>query len=301
MSSSAPLTPAPLTTVELPAGPLLDFFRRNGRELPWRDPAAGPWGVLVSEIMLQQTPVARVLDTYLSWMRRWPTPAELAADSPGAAVRAWGRLGYPRRALRLHAAAIAITARHGGRVPSDLPALLTLPGVGEYTARAVAAFAFGARVPVVDTNVRRVLNRLINGTDDAGPATAADRRLMESLLPAEPAVAARLSAATMELGALVCTAARPHCADCPLLASCRWAAAGRPAATVARRAQPWAGTDRQLRGRIMAALRESLDPVPVAALRELWPDRTQWQRCLDSLLADGLLHTVDADRVSLPD
>jgi A/G-specific adenine glycosylase len=292
---------APAVPVELPVGPLLNFFARNGRQLPWRDPAAGPWGVLVSEIMLQQTPVARVLDTYLSWIRRWPTPAELAADSPGAAVRAWGRLGYPRRALRLHAAAIAITARHGGRVPSDLPALLTLPGVGEYTARAVAAFAFGARVPVVDTNVRRVLNRLINGIDGDGPATAADRRLMESLLPAQPAVAARLSAATMELGALVCKAARPHCADCPLLASCRWAAAGRPAAAVARRAQPWAGTDRQLRGRIMAALRESVDPVPVAALRELWPDRTQWQRCLDSLLADGLLQTVDADRVSLPD
>ncbi len=300
MSSSASLTPAPLTTVELPAGPLLDFFRRNGRELPWRDPAAGPWGVLVSEIMLQQTPVARVLDTYLSWMRRWPTPAHLAADSPGAAVRAWARLGYPRRALRLHAAAAAITARHGGRVPSDLTQLLALPGVGEYTARAVAAFAFGARVPVVDTNVRRVLNRLINGTDDGGPATGEDRRLMESLLPAEPGVAATLSAAVMEFGALVCTAARPRCADCPLLESCRWTAAGRPVGTAARRVQAWAGTDRQLRGRIMAVLRESEHPVPVDALRPLWPDRTQWQRCLDSLLADGLLQRIDSDRVSLP-
>jgi len=300
---AVPLPPAPLpglTPPELPAGPLLDFFRRNGRELPWRDPAAGPWGVLVSEIMLQQTPVARVLDTYLSWMRRWPTPAHLSADSRGAAVRAWGRLGYPRRALRLHAAATTITSRHAGRIPSDLTQLLALPGVGEYTARAVAAFAFGARVPVVDTNVRRVLNRLINGTDDAGPATGEDRRLMESLLPAEPGVAALLSAAVMELGALVCTAARPRCADCPVRDSCRWTAAGRPVGTAARRVQAWAGTDRQLRGRIMAVLRESEHPVPVDALRQLWPDRTQWQRCLDSLLADGLLQRIDADRVSLP-
>lgn len=285
----------------LPVDELLTFFADQGRDLPWRRPDAGPWAVLVSEIMLQQTPVSRVLPVYLEWLRRWPTPAELAVDSPGAAVRAWGRLGYPRRALRLHAAATAITVEHGGRVPAELDALLALPGIGEYTARAVAAFAFGARVPVVDTNVRRVLHRLLDGTDDAGPATAADRRQLESLLPVEPEVAARLSAATMEFGALICTAARPRCDGCPIRPRCRWLAAGRPASSVARRGQAWAGTDRQVRGRIMAMIRESPDPVPLSRLQTAWTDRGQWQRCLDSLLADGLATRSVGDRIGLPD
>jgi A/G-specific adenine glycosylase len=285
----------------LPVAELLAFFDERGRDLPWRRPGAGPWAVLVSEIMLQQTPVSRVLEVYLEWLRRWPTPVELAADSPGAAVRAWGRLGYPRRALRLHAAATAITVEHGGQVPAELDALLALPGIGEYTARAVAAFAFRARVPVVDTNVRRVLHRLRSGTDDAGPATAADRRQLASLLPAEPAVAARLSAATMEFGALICTATRPRCDDCPIRKQCRWLAAGRPAGSVARRGQAWAGTDRQVRGRILAMIRESADPVPLSRLQTVWADRAQWQRCLDSLVTDGLATRCVGDRIGLPD
>lgn len=285
---------------ELPIGDLLEFFVANGRELPWRAPTAGAWAVLVSEIMLQQTPVARVLPVYLDWMRRWPTPAALAAAIAGDAVRAWGRLGYPRRALRLHAAAAAITDDHDGEVPSDIDELLALPGIGEYTARAVAAFAFGARVPVVDTNVRRVLNRLVRGTDDAGPATAADRSLMESLLPADPPTAAALSVAVMEFGALVCTAVRPRCDDCPVVSACRWTADGRPASTVQRRGQAWAGTDRQVRGRIMAAVRQAPGAVDLVALRRVWPDTGQWQRCLDSLLVDGLLETAGDGLLSLP-
>ncbi|MDQ6657853.1 MAG: A/G-specific adenine glycosylase [Actinomycetota bacterium] len=284
----------------LPIGALLEFFAAKGRELPWRDPAAGAWAVLTSEIMLQQTPVARVLAGYLDWMRRWPTPAALAAAAPGDAVRVWGRLGYPRRALRLHAAANAIKDHHDGMVPSEIDQLLALPGVGEYTARAVAAFAFGARVPVVDTNVRRVLNRLVRGTDDAGSATAADRRLMESLLPADPSTAALLSGAVMEFGALVCTAARPRCDDCPVVSACRWTAAGRPASTVQRRRQAWAGTDRQVRGRIMAAVRQATGAVDLVALSRVWPDTGQWRRCLDSLLADGLLETAGDGQLALP-
>src|SRR4051794_27389777 len=136
--------------------PLLDWYERAARDLPWRSPGTGPWGVLVSEVMLQQTPVTRVRPVYAAWLERWPTPSALAAESPGAAVRMWGRLGYPRRALRLHACAVALRDRYGGEVPAHVDALLGLPGIGEYTARAVAAFAFGQRVPVVDTNVRRV-------------------------------------------------------------------------------------------------------------------------------------------------
>ena len=219
------------------AEPVLAWYARNARDLPWRAPGATPWAVLVSEIMLQQTPVARVLPEYLSWMARWPTPAALAASPAGEAIRQWGRLGYPRRALRLHETATILTARHGGTVPADVDALRALPGIGSYTAAAVASFAFGQRHAVLDTNVRRVLARLVAGQPGAGgrlrrlgsAASVAERRLAESLLPAEPAVAARWSVAVMELGALVCTAASPRCGDCPVAGDCAWLAAGRPA------------------------------------------------------------------------
>ena len=213
------------------AEPVLTWYARNARDLPWRAPDATPWAVLVSEIMLQQTPVARVLPEYLSWIARWPTPAALAAAPAGEAIRQWGRLGYPRRALRLHETATILVARHGGTVPADLDALRALPGIGSYTAAAVASFAFGQRHAVLDTNVRRVLARLVAGQPWAGTASSvsvAERRLAESLLPAEPAVAARWSVAVMELGALVCTAAGPRCGDCPVARECAWLAAGAP-------------------------------------------------------------------------
>jgi A/G-specific adenine glycosylase len=292
----------------LDAERLAAFFRAEGRDLPWRRPDAGGWGVLVSEVMLQQTPVARVLPVYRAWLHRWPTPAALAADSPGEAVRVWGRLGYPRRALRLHAAAGALVAEHAGEVPSDLPALLALPGVGEYTARAVAAFAFGQRHPVVDTNVRRVLSRAVRGVDEHGPATARDRDELARLLPCEPGAAAAMSAALMELGALRCTVASPGCAGCPLSASCAWLAAGSPAGPPRRPAQAWHGTDRQMRGRIMALLRDGDGPVAEQVLRPAGPaaiggeqrDASQWRRCLDSLLADGLAVRAGNGLIALP-
>ena len=279
---------------------LLRFFDARSRDLPWRGSGATPWRVLVSEVMLQQTPVSRVMPVFEQWVSRWPEPAALAAESSGEPLRAWGRLGYPRRALRLWQAAGVIVATFGSEVPSDVDDLLSLPGVGQYTARAVAAFGYGRRVPVVDTNVRRVMNRSLRGNDDAGPATAADLELMTGRLPARPAVAARFSAAVMELGALVCVAANPRCAECPLRSGCAWVLAGRPPSAVRRRAQAWHGTDRQVRGRILALLRETPDPVDVAVLRAAWPDADQGARCLQSLMADGLAEKWDDGRISLP-
>src|SRR3954449_12724805 len=186
-----------------------EWYLVAGRDLPWRRPGTSPWAVLVSEVMLQQTPVARVLPAYDAWLRRWPTPAALAADEPGEAVRMWGRLGYPRRALRLHAAATVVVDRHGGELPRTVPELLALPGIGDYTARAVAAFAYRQRQPVVDTNVRRVVARAVEATADAA-VTRRDLTLVEELLPADPEAAATASVALMELGALVCTARAPR-------------------------------------------------------------------------------------------
>jgi len=286
--------------------PLLAWFARQARDLPWRAPGTTPWSVLVSEIMLQQTPVARVVPAHQEWLARWPTPAALAAEPAGEAVRQWGTLGYPRRALRLHQTATILTARHGGAVPADVEALLALPGIGPYTAAAVASFAFGQRHAVLDTNVRRVLARLLAGR--ARPAAAlstAERRLAESLLPAEPAVAARWSVAVMELGALVCSAASPGCAACPVARECAWRAAGHPEEPAAAgrspgRARRYDGTDRQCRGRLLAVLRGSGIPATRADFDAVWPDQPQLARALDGLVADGLVDPLPDGRYALP-
>jgi len=283
------------------AEPVLAWYARNARDLPWRAPGATPWAVLVSEIMLQQTPVSRVLPEYLLWMARWPAPAALAAEPAGEAIRQWGRLGYPRRALRLHETAAILTARHGGTVPADLDALLALPGIGRYTAAAVASFAFGQRHAVLDTNVRRVLARLVSGQPAAAATpSVAERRLAESLLPGEPAVAARWSVAVMELGALVCTSASPRCGACPVARDCTWLAAGRPTAAPRRRAQKYDGTDRQCRGRLLAVLRAAGDPVGRPDLDATWPSRPQLARALNGLVADGLVDPLPDGRFALP-
>jgi A/G-specific adenine glycosylase len=282
------------------AAAALDWYDRHARDLPWRDPAAGAWGVLVSEVMLQQTPVARVLPVWHEWLRRWPEPAALAAEAPAEAIRAWGRLGYPRRALRLHECAVAVVARHDGRVPDDVAALLALPGIGGYTARAVAAFAYGQRHPVVDTNVRRMVSRAVAGRDDDGAATSAgDLARVEALLPTEPLVAARASAAFMELGALVCTARTPDCGECPIAGTCAWLAAGRPAVPSRRRPQGYAGTDRQVRGLLLAVLREAHGPVTTAQLDVVWDGHEQRARALASLVADGLVVPISDERYAL--
>ena len=273
------------------------WFAAHARPLPWRDPDCGPWGVMVSEFMLQQTPVARVLPVWREWLDRWPTPAALAAEDPGEAVRAWGRLGYPRRAQRLHAAATAIRDEHAGEVPADLDTLRALPGVGEYTAAAIASFAHGRRHVVLDTNVRRVLARLEGGQEFApASVTRAERQRAEAWLPDDAAEAAAWAAASMELGALICTAENPACGACPVRAHCAWLAAGRPAwQGPPRRGQAYAGTDRQCRGALLAVLREAHDTVPRERLLAAWPaDPSQAERALASLLDDGLVRPAAA-------
>lgn len=269
-----------------------DWFLKNQRLLPWRAAGYPAWGILVSEIMLQQTPVARVVPRLELWLERWPTPAALAASSPGDAVRAWERLGYPRRALNLHATAVAITERHGGVVPEDVDALLALPGIGHYTARAVAAFAYGHRHPVVDTNVRRVLARAIDGVADAGPpSTTRDLAAMEAQVPADREDARVFNAAVMELGAVVCTARAPRCDACPIAPACAWRTAGYPEYAGARRGvqKKYDGSDRQVRGLILGLLRESPGAVAGVEIAALWPDPLQRARALDGLLVDGLV------------
>lgn len=252
------------------------WFAENARPLPWRADCSA-WGVLVSEIMLQQTPVVRVLPVWRQWMAEWPTPADFAAASPADVLRAWGRLGYPRRALRLHQAAAQIVAKHDGVVPDTFDELLALPGIGNYTAAAVAAFAYGKRETVVDTNIRRVHARLILGQALPSPTlTAAEMKLAAELLPQDPAESVAWNAGVMELGALICTARSPKCRDCPVVDECAWVREGQPAPLYVPKGQPWAGTDRQVRGAIMAVLRAAHQPVKVDLL---------WGSSLDSEIA----------------
>jgi A/G-specific adenine glycosylase len=283
------------------AEPVLAWYSAHARDLPWRAPDASPWSVLVSEIMLQQTPVSRVRPAHQAWMARWPSPPALAADPPGEAVRQWGRLGYPRRALRLHESATIITRDHAGEVPSAHEALLALPGLGRYTAAAVAVFAFGHRHAVLDTNVRRVLARLASGEEFPGqqPSTA-EYRLAESLLPEDKATAARWSVAVMELGALTCTAARPKCTTCPVATQCKWLANGSPPAATRPAGQRYEGTDRQCRGRLLGLLRDSAQPVQQHHFDLVWPDTPQRARALDGLVADGLVDPLPNGTFALP-
>ena len=281
--------------------PVLRWYGQSARDLPWRQPDATPWSILVSEIMLQQTPVSRVLPAHDAWLRRWPEPARLAAATPADAVRQWDRLGYPRRALRLHASAELITNRHGGQVPASRDKLRSLPGVGAYTAAAVASFAFGERHAVLDTNVRRVLARLVAGDFLPPPApTVAEVQLAESLLPADGRLAARWSVGVMELGALVCTAARPRCDDCPVHNQCAWLKRGRPASPGRRPAARYEGSDRQSRGRLLAALRSASGPVPAEALDAAWHESAQRTRALAALIDDGLVIRCADGSLALP-
>jgi len=275
------------------ATPLIAWFRRNARDLPWREPGFGAWGVLVSEFMLQQTPVTRVVPRLDAWLTRWPTPADLAADAPAEAVRQWANLGYPRRALWLHRAAVEIRDRHAGVVPREVDDLLALTGIGDYTARAVAVFAYGDRHPVVDTNTRRVLARALDGRSQPAPPGKRDLVAMTAVMPAGDADAAAFNAATMELGALVCTARTPTCELCPIADLCAWRAAGYPDTGDDRRRQArYEGSDRQARGAVLKALRAAHE-VPQDAVIADWPDAAQRGRAIDSLITDGLVEASD--------
>lgn len=284
---------------------LARWYRDAARDLPWRRAAFhddfGAWGTLVSEFMLQQTPVNRVIPHLDAWLSRWPTPTALAAAGTAEVLQQWANLGYPRRALWLHRAAIEITERHGGVVPREVDALLALSGIGDYTARAIAVFAYGDRHPVVDTNTRRVIARAVFGQSQPGSPSRRDLDVMESLLPAAEPAAAVFNAAAMELGATVCVARSPRCELCPLVEACAWVAEGRPDTGDPRRRQArFEGSDRQARGAVLRVLRAAApDGVPLAGVLVDWPDARQRDRAIDSLIADGLAE-ADGELLSLP-
>lgn len=284
---------------------LTSWYHATARELAWREPGTTAWGVLLSEVMSQQTPVARVEPIWREWISRWPTPAAFAAASADEVLRAWGKLGYPRRALRLLDCAREIVARHDGEVPDDVAELLALPGIGDYTARAVACFHFGQNVPVVDTNVRRVYHRLYDARFLPGPASKKELALVADILP-DAAIGPTFSVALMELGAVVCTARKPKCEICPVRDLCAWQAAGCPApseeeqAAAKRRVQKFVGTDRQVRGLIMDVLRGAEAPVPQSAIDVVWADGAQRSRALYSLIEDGLAEQDEAGLFHLP-
>ena len=275
---------------------IIDWFKKNKRNLPWRQ--TDPWGVLVSEIMLQQTPVQRVLPVYNEWMKRWPTAAQLAKASPAEVITAWGRLGYPRRALRLHECAKVITNEYNGVIPNTESELRKLPGIGEYTAAAMVAFAFGGSSLVLDINIRRLFSRLYKGEESPTSApTKAERIEYADYVPKKnPHLWA---AATMELGALICTANNPVCGRCPVADQCQWRSLDYPASTRVKRTQTWHGTDRQCRGTVVQALRDN----SVLTKREillLWDVPSQVEKAILTLLDDGLIEERKKNTYSLP-
>ncbi len=276
--------------------PITQWFARNKRERPWR--STSPWGVMVSEFMLQQTPVARVLPKWVEWMERWPTPAELAKATPAQVITAWGRLGYPRRALRLHESAKIIARDFENEVPDSEEVLRSLPGIGDYTAAAISAFAFGANTLVMDVNIRRVLVRVLDGKEHpTSSPTVRERESRLAILPRRNAD--NWAAATMELGALICTSQNPSCNDCPIISQCKWRKNGYPQSELVRKSQDWHGTDRKCRGTIVQALREN-ESLTVSAIKKLWPEESQVEKALETLLEDHLIEEHSRSRFRLP-
>lgn len=280
---------------------LLGWWEANGRDLPWRR-TRDPWAVLVSELMLQQTQVARVVPKWHAFLAEFPTATACAAAPVGDVVRAWAGLGYNRRALNLHRCASAVTEHHGGVLPNDLDALLALPGIGPYTARAVLVFAYERDIGLVDTNAGRFLSRAGSGR---AVARAEAQGLADSLTPT--AMGWAWGQAVFDLGALVCVRRSPRCDVCPIVTSCAWAVAGFPepdpvegSAGISGGQSPFAGSDRQGRGRLVDALRAgAVDRLTLATVMG-WPgDDERAQRVTRSLIADGLV-VEDGDLLRLP-
>jgi A/G-specific adenine glycosylase len=285
---------------------LLDWHARHGRALAFRG-ATDPWLVLVAEVMAQQTQVARVEVAWASFARLFPTPGACAAAAPADVLRAWSGLGYNRRAVNLHRAATVIVERHGGRVPSEFAVLESLPGIGPYTARAVAAIAFGRPVAPVDTNVRRVVARLL-GTPDATPrAVQPDADALVD--PSDPAAWMH---AAMDLGASVCVARTPRCGACPWRAWCATAAGGAPEGSAGTRPSrggrvgggrgaTFRTTARWLRGRIVERLREA-DAGAWTAMPETVGshDASSIVTAVDALVRDGLVERRSDGALRLP-
>ena len=326
---------------------LFDWWSRYARDLPWRFGRTTPWGILVSEVMSQQTQMSRVVPYWVAWMKVWPDAASLAAAPKAEVITAWGRLGYPRRALRLQECAQQVAGQYADRLPRDYDQLVALPGIGDYTASAVMSFAYGERIAVIDTNIRRVLSRVFLGRESTGGAASREeRQLAWQVLPEDgeqkPVSAdgggpedvgvqdggaqedsgrleladskvrsaawreppsARWNQAVMELGATVCIARKPACDICPLAGHCRFLKAGMPGLGVGRTRprQRFAGTDRQVRGAILQALRQaSGEPVSKEDLRHLCEDEIRLDRCIASLDEDGLLEIGQNGSLSLP-
>ena len=275
---------------------ITSWFKKNKRDLPWRKSDA--WGVLVSEFMLQQTPVNRVLPVYKAWMKRWPTAASLAKATPAEVITAWGRLGYPRRALRLHECAKEITHNFKGKIPESQAELRELPGIGEYTAAAITAFAFEKRSLVLDINIRRLFARLFDGVETpTQSATKVEKSRYEELIPKkDPHLWA---AATMELGAVICTSQSPKCGICPVASVCTWRSLDYPKSDIVKRRQSWHGTDRQCRGTIVQALREN-EVLTKRQITQLWDVPSQLEKALLTLLDDGLIESRGKNKFSLP-
>lgn len=287
------------------------WFAAHQRNLPMRAQGVSDWGTLVFEIMSQQTPISRVQPIWLEWMERWPTPADLATASSADIIVAWANLGYPSRALRLKACAAAIVEKHDGEVPLTMKELTLLPGVGTYTASALLAFRHGIRVPVLDTNVRRVLVRFLDGREFPPHTTPSKAETMraDALLPEDGHRAAEVSLSLMEFGALVCTQLSPSCDECTISNNCAWALAGFPKDEKRPTPQPYVGTDRQARGRIMKALRtahfEGTDGLTKRRVLDVaridGGDRYQPTRVYRALLKDGMIvYNEDTKRVTLP-
>ena len=312
---------------------LFDWWSRYARDLPWRFGRTTPWGVLVSEVMSQQTQMSRVVPYWTAWMKVWPDAASLAAAPKAEVITAWGRLGYPRRALRLQECARQVASQYADRLPRDYDQLVALPGIGDYTASAVMSFAYGERIAVIDTNIRRVLSRVFLGRESkGGAASREERQLARQVLPededsevsdhhvngdgslgtADPQIrsaawreppSARWNQAVMELGATVCVARKPACDICPLAGHCRFLKAGLPGlgAGRTRPRQRFAGTDRQIRGSILQALRQASGaPVSRKDLKSLCDDEIRLDRCIASLDEDGLLEIGQDGLLSLP-
>jgi A/G-specific adenine glycosylase len=277
---------------------VLDFGRTGLRPLPWRG-TRDPWAVLVSEVMLQQTSASRVLEPYRRFLDRFPTVRACATGPAGDVVRLWTGLGYNRRALNLHRAATAVVEQHGGVIPDDLGLLRSLPGIGPYTARAVRVFAYESDDAVVDVNVARVLARAVVGAT-LSPSETQDAA--DGLVPSGHGWLWNQS--IMEIGAVACAARQPACGRCALSAHCQWARNGRPAPdpwTTPRRQSPFAGSDRQGRGRLVEALRRG--PVTRSRLAQVcgWPDDPARARLVaDALVVDGLARRGPGGVMTLP-
>ncbi len=290
---------------------VLDWYDAQRRTFAFRGPRE-PYPVLVAEVMLQQTQAARGEGAWRAFMERFPTVADLASASPADVLRAWAGLGYNRRALNLRRAAIAIKERHGNAFPRTVAELEALPGIGPYTARAVAAIAFGAPVGAVDTNVRRVLGRVAAGhgsrRDPGEPLPARELQALADALVAK-ARPADWTAALMDVGATLCLPSAPHCDGCPLARDCAYANAGqahdgpRPATPrrVAEPPVPYEATTRWLRGRLVAHLREQPDGAWTTISGGLGThDDAAVAGALSALAREGLVEVDEGGRARLP-